>query len=200
MQPLTKTIHTDWTTLIERARGGCDIALGELLESVRDYLLLVAESKLGFHVRSKFGASDIVQLSMLEAQNSLGEFRGCCESEFRQWIKQIVLHNLTDQARLYTHTHSRRVNLEVPEETLASYTSQKQKTPSWNARCREFDQQLAQAVAQLPNRQRYVVEARHKYGLDYPEIAAQLEISEASARKIWSRAAKQLRSLLEPPQ
>ncbi len=198
-QPAEDT-STDWNTLIKRARAGCDAALGEILESVRSYLILIAESGLGSRVRSKFGASDIVQHSMLEVQQSIGEFRGGSEGEFRLWLKRIVINNLTDEARRYTHTYSRCVGLEVSAGRLASQTCHSHlETPSWHLLRKELDLQLAQAVSQLPNRQRYVIEARHRHGFDYAQIASQLEISEAGARKLWSRAAEQLRSVLDQP-
>jgi RNA polymerase sigma-70 factor (subfamily 1) len=186
-----------WQVLIENARSGCDVSLGKILESVRSYLLLVAEDELGGHVRAKFGASDIVQHSMLEAQDSIGDFRGGSESEFRHWLKRIVVNNVTDESRRYTQTHARNVNLEVSTEQLHSSAPDTGETPSWHIRRKEFDQQLALAVAQLPDRQRYVIEARHRHGYDYSQIASQLEISEAGARKIWSRATEQLRRILE---
>lgn len=199
MQKNDEFRDADWCTTIAKARSGCDEALGNLFESVRAYLLLIVESKLGDHVRSKFGASDIVQHSMLEAQDEIGDFRGSSEIEFRSWLKRIVINNLTDEARRYTHTHARSVRLEVSADGVvpsANYTDIE--TPSWYIRREEFDRELARAIAQLPNRQKYVIEARHRHGHSYGEIASQLEISEAGVRKIWSRAAKQLRRLLAP--
>lgn len=188
----------DWDLLINKARGGCDAALSEILEAVQSYLLLVAESRLGSQIRSKFGASDIVQHSMLEAQESIEDFRGDSEGELRLWLKRIVLNNLTDEAKRYTHTHSRSIRLEVPVDRLTSETCHAhEETPSWQIQRREIDEALSQAVLRLPNRQRYVIEARHRHGCSYAEIASQLEISEACARKLWSRATERLRDDME---
>jgi RNA polymerase sigma-70 factor (subfamily 1) len=201
MQLASEDNRNRWNALIDRARSGCDIALGEIFESVHSYLTLVAESRIGSRVRSKFGASDVIQRSMLEAQDSIEDFRGTSKVEFRLWLKRIVINNLTDEARRYTHTRSRCIEREVSGDELASQTCHSHlETPSWHLRRREFDRQLWHAVSKLPNRQRYVIEARHRHGCDYSEIASQLEISEAGARKLWSRAAQQLRSVLEQPQ
>lgn len=191
----------DWDSLIESARFGCDDALGEILKSVRDYLVIVADANLGGSVQSKFDASDIVQHSMMEARDSLGQFRGESELEFRCWIKRIVLNNLTDEIRRYTDTDSRKIRIEVSEDFLHSSTSHVDSdTPSWHLQRKEFDVRLAEAVSRLPSRQRFVIEARHRRGCDYGEIASQLEITETAARKIWSRAAKQLRAFLDSAQ
>lgn len=194
----TAAEQTDWHTLVDQAKQGCDQSLGQILEEVRDYLLLIAESELGNRVRSKFGASDIVQHSMLEAQHAFNEFRGTSENEFRYWLKRIVINNLTDQARRYTHTHSRNVRLEISaDDSLAFQQHAHLETPSWHMSRDEVDQQLATAVSLLPDRQRFVIEARHRHQLNYSQIAAQLQISEAGVRKIWSRATEQLRAHLE---
>lgn len=195
---LSNNEECNWARLIDRARFGCDESLGTILLSVRNYLVIVAETNLGTRVRSKFDASDIVQQSMMEARESMDQFRGDSELEFRCWIKKIVLNNLTDEIRRYTNTDSRNVNLEVPEDYLkASGGHFDNDTPSWHMQRKEFDFRLAEAVSQLPNRQRFVIEARHRRGCSYSDIARQLEITEVSARKIWSRAAKQLRTSLE---
>ena len=191
----------NWASLIERARFGCDEALGEILKSVRSYLVVVANANLGGRVQAKFDASDVVQYSMIEASKSIDQFRGSSEHEFRSWIKRIVLNNLADEAKRYTDTESRNVNIEVSEDYLKSSSSHiDSDTPSWHLQRKEFDFRLAEAVAQLPDRQRFVIEARHRRCLDYQEIADQLEISETAARKIWSRASQQLRVLLDLPQ
>ena len=193
----TNPLVNDWSQLIDDARNGCDEALGEILQRVRDYLLFVAGNEIGDPLRAKFGASDIVQFSMLEAQETIDRFRGDSESELRQWLKQIVVHNLTDEARRFTATQARSVKREVPlESSHSTLANDSLETPSFVMRRDEQDQELMQAVISLPTLQRQVVEGRHRDGLSYPQIANRLSISESYARQIWSRALQQLRSTL----
>ena len=70
-------------------------------------------------------------------------------------------------------------------------------TPSVVIRREETDAKLMQLVDALPEKQRFVVEARHRFGLSYAEIAVQLGTSEVNARQLWSRAVKQLRERLD---
>ena len=189
----------DWPALIIAAREGCNVALGQIAAHVRDYLLLIANSGLGTRLQSKFDASDVVQYSMLDAQRGIANFQGSSEAEIRQWLKKIVIHNLTDEARKYTHTGSRNVHREVSiHSPSVALQPSYDETPSWHFRRQELDLKLMHAVQRLPWRQRFVVEARHRFGYSYSQIASQLRISEGATRKLWSRAAKQLRIWLGP--
>ena len=67
--------HWDWSVLIDRARGGDDCAMDTLLVRLRNYLLFVVNAELNMKLQSKFGGSDVVQQSMLEAYQSIGSFR-----------------------------------------------------------------------------------------------------------------------------
>ena len=188
----------DWPALIEAARRGCDDALGQIVSRLRSYLLLVAEQGLGNSVRAKFSASDVFQFSMLEAQQSIESFHGNSEAELRHWLKKIVIHNLTDQARRFTDTQSRDVNREVGIiDSQIAFHSPKSETPSRHIRRKEEDEELLRAVARLPPMQRQVLEARHRDGQTYEQIAKTLQISEVSARRQWSQAVAQLRQWLE---
>ncbi len=72
-----------WDALIEVARQGDPVALGRVLETFRDYLLLVANEELEPDLRAKLGGSDLVQETFLGAQRDLTSFRGKTETEWR---------------------------------------------------------------------------------------------------------------------
>lgn len=56
---------------------------------------------------------------------------------------------------------------------------------------------LYKAVAQLDERERYVIYARFEAELSYGAVALQLGVSEGNARQIMSRALKKLRGILK---
>lgn len=188
---------TDWNTLIDDARNGCDQSLGEIAAHVHRYLMTIAGSGLGAGLQSKFSASDVVQISMMEAQEDIASFGGSTEAEMRCWLKRIVVRNLADEAKRYTRAQSRDVRREVRVDGtgLASVGSCDE-TPSWHVSRQETDLELLRAIDALPPRQRFVVKARFREGLEYPEIARQLHISEPAARQLWTRAADKLRALI----
>lgn len=180
-----------WSQVIAQAKQGNELALAQIVRQFETYLLMVAKTRIGKALQAKFGASDIVQISMLEARQSIANFNGDSEGEIRQWLKSIVVNNLLDQSKQYTQTHKR--SLEREHQVGLSSLQSKQDTPSVMIRREESDAELKQLVNELPERQRFVIEARHRFGLSYSDIATQLGISESNARQLWSRAAKQLR-------
>lgn len=187
----------DWPELVESARCGCEDALGEIINRLRGYLLLIANGQINGSLQAKFGASDIVQNSLLDAHAGIDEFNGTTEAEMRAWLKQIVLHNFIDEQRRYTDTQSRSLQRERPMETLVTpLTTGLSDGGSKSMRQSEDLQQLNRALQRLPPRQQRVVEGRRRFGYSYQQIADQLNITEAAARKLWSRAIKQLKEYL----
>ena len=184
----------EWPSLVHAARGGCDDALTEIIARLEGYLLLIANGQMRENLQAKFGASDIVQNSLLDAHKGIDEFKGSTEAEMRAWLKQIVMHNLADEGRRYTNAQSRNVNrecsLEVVTTPLKTHGSGIRKA----IQSESDKQKLAKAVNRLSARQQRVVEGRHRFGYSYQEIAEQLGITEVAARKIWSRALAQLRA------
>ena len=183
-----------WSTLIRQAKEGNDTALTQIAKQFETYLLMVAKTRIGNTLQAKFGASDILQISLLEARESIAEFNGDSENEIRHWLKRIVVNNLLDQSKQYTGTHKRSLERENQLGLLDFQSGQD--TPSVMIRREESDAELKRLVGELPERQRFVIEARHRFGLSYGDIAKQLGISESNARQLWSRAAKQLRERL----
>ena len=57
----------DFGRLLAEARTGSRQALGQILESCRNYLLLIAGKELTSDLQAKGGASDLVQETFLEA-------------------------------------------------------------------------------------------------------------------------------------
>ena len=60
--------------------------LGTAFESYRDYLLAIANQKIDPALRTKGGASDIVQETFLEAQRDIGQFTGSTGAELKAWL------------------------------------------------------------------------------------------------------------------
>lgn len=192
-------VAPDWEQLIEDARCGCDLALGAIITHLRGYLLSVANQNIATGLQAKFGASDVVQQSFIEAGEAFESFQGKTEAEVRRWLKQIVMHNLIDASRRYTATQSRNAEREIPAASFSNWDELncgRTGTASWLVSRQETDLELMEAVQSLPPRQREVVEKRHRWGQSYQQIAMDLEISEPAARNLWCRALQNLRDKL----
>src|SRR4026208_2296148 len=89
------------------ARAGSADALGQALEACRVYLTLVAEREMDPLLRSKEGASDLVQETFMEAQRAFARFHSGSKEEFLAWLRTLLLNNVADSRRRYRGTQKR---------------------------------------------------------------------------------------------
>src|SRR5262249_59434228 len=78
--------------LLDALHGGSAEAQGEILQRYQPWLCLLARLQLDRRFQCKFDASDVVQLTMLEAFRAFGQFRGTTEAELTAWLRQILAH------------------------------------------------------------------------------------------------------------
>jgi RNA polymerase sigma-70 factor (ECF subfamily) len=184
--------------LLAAARAGSAEALGQVLETCRRYLLLVAERQLDPKLRAKGGASDLVQETFLEAQRDFAGFRGTSEAELLAWLSRLLLNNAGNFARLYRGTGKRDIGREVilaAGDSSAAGPDPAADTPSPSGLAMENEQAAAlqRALARLPEDHRRAVLLRYQDGLSFEEIGRLLGRSPDAARKLWSRAMERLR-------
>jgi RNA polymerase sigma-70 factor (ECF subfamily) len=180
------------------ARAGSREALGQVLETFRGYLLLVANRELDGELRAKGGASDLVQETFLEAQRDFGRFHGNSEAELRAWLRRLLLNNVANFTRHYRDRAKREVAREVPLEAggsshergagLAADTT----SPSGQAVAREQAKALEQAMERLPPDYRQVLALRHEEKLTFAQIGEQMQRTANAARMLWLRAVERL--------
>jgi len=84
-------------------------AAGEILESFRAYLLLVANREIDPRLRGKVAPSDVVQNTFINAQEKLPGFRGTTKEELQAWLRRILLNNLADVRRRFVDAEKRSV-------------------------------------------------------------------------------------------
>jgi len=195
-------VHHDH--LLERVRKGDDSARALLLLRYRNYLDLLARSLVGRSHDAALDASDLVQETYLEAHRDLGDFRGTQEPELVHWLRQILVRNLANQVKHHhrqSRDYRRHVSLDVLLEHSNEFWTHAQvepmSTPSSVASRRERAVLIADALAKLPPDQREVVILRTFERRSFTEIATLLNRSADASRKLWMRALKALRGLLE---
>src|SRR5947209_8488726 len=99
-------------SLLPLARAGHADALGQLLESYRNYLELLARLQIGRRLQSKVDAADLVQETFLDAHATFADFRGVTERELVGWLRRVLAFNLASLVRRYYGTGRRNVTLE----------------------------------------------------------------------------------------
>src|SRR5262245_42413253 len=109
---MTRNATFDAEELLGRARAGSGPALGELLETYRNYLTLLARLQIGRRLQGKVDAADLVQETFLEAHRHYGAFQGAGEPELVGWLRGILAASLANLVRHYCGTQRRDVRLE----------------------------------------------------------------------------------------
>lgn len=194
--------------LVDEARAGEPEAIGRLIESSRDYLLLIANQGIDPDIRGKIGASDIVQESILTAQANIGRFRGDTKGEWLAWLKQILINDLRESRRTYKSVQKRSVRQERSIDgsaPIAPLIQDAHLTPRTHAVKTEEMELLLAAIAELPEDQQQIIKLRNWEHLSYEEIGQRLNRSPDAVRKMWGRAVLKLKDRLsrsdpEPPQ
>ena len=175
--------------------------VGRLLEGYREYLLVIARDGLGPELRTKVGASDLVQETFLQAQRHLEQFRGHTHAELAAWLRAILESRLAKARRKYRDTEKRDVGREVsidaPRDQVLGLTAAlagpAEESPSSHAVRREEAQALERALSRLPVHYRQILQWRHQDSRPFAEIAVLLACSPDAARQLWARAMQKLR-------
>ena len=184
------------------ARAGSREALGQVLETFRGYLLLVADRELDAELRAKGGASDLVQDTFLEAQRDFGCFHGNSADELRAWLRRLLLNNVANFTRQYRQRAKRQVSREVPLEAGGSSHERGAGlaadilSPSGQVVAQEQAAALARAMERLPPDYRQVLALRHEQKLTFAQIGEQMQRSANAARMLWLRAVERLQTEL----
>ena len=187
---------------ITAAREGSNEALGNLFATCRDYLLVVANRELPTDVRVKIAASDVVQETLLAAQQEFGRFEGRDETELLAWLRRILLRQLSIFDRRYRRTSKRALSREVPLDGFSSVigpsvglATGRTKSPSHIAAAREDREAIERALATLPTDYRQVLVLRFREHRSFAEIGRALGRSDEAARKLWLRALGKLKQV-----
>ncbi|MBM4074694.1 MAG: sigma-70 family RNA polymerase sigma factor [Planctomycetes bacterium] len=183
----------------EKISQPSDLAADELIEVYRPYSLAIANQELDSQIRPKVGASDIVQDSLLEAHLGSQDFRGRTLAEFKQWLRQILRHNLANVRKSYQQTEKRRLDREVSLDDRAQLSlkidvSSEESVPLSKVIFREDLQQLQQVLHELPSEMRKIVVWHNLEQQSFPWIARELGCSEKSVQKKWVKAIRELRT------
>jgi RNA polymerase sigma-70 factor (ECF subfamily) len=176
--------------LIAEAREGNAGALGELLQSYREYLLLVAHAELPTRLRVKLAPSDIVQETFVEAHRDFRRFRGCTGTDLRSWLRRALLNNLRDLAWQFLGSGKRQLSREV------AWGGEIQAAAIRSADSPEATAELHDVLESLPAVYRQVIVLRGIERRAFVEIGALMGRTPEAARKLWSRAASALEARL----
>jgi len=168
--------------LVARARSGERGAFDELVRRHQERLYYLALR----YVKSQADAQDVVQRSFVKAYQSLASFRG--DSAFKTWIYRIAIN--------LSLNHIRDRGRERPEEIDDAALAE---SAVGTARLEEGEDaaRLRDAIEELPDMQRQVLQLRIFDELAFKEVAALAGCSENSAKVNFHYAVKKLKALFQ---
>ena len=195
-------MQADDAPLVARLRAGDQVAFATVVRQWSPAMLRVARA----HVRTHASAEEVVQEAWLGVVRGLDGFEG--RAQLRTWVFRI----LVNVARRRGRTEN-RMNAELSGPTVDSGRFRDDDDPypgHWRADAApadwgpepvllaaEFRAVLEKALAELPERQRAVVELRDVHGFDCEEVCQLLELTAANQRVLLHRGRAKLRGALE---
>jgi RNA polymerase sigma-70 factor, ECF subfamily len=170
-------------------------------EQYRNYLLILARTLLRSwpRMQRKFDASDVVQDALLKAHVALPQFNGDTEQKFTAWLRTILKNTLMDDFR----KHRVEINQEIENSISQSLDSSSQllmhipansTSPSQYVIRKERARYVADMVATLLPDQQTVVVLHYLLECSVPEIAKEINRTEASVAGLLRRALTNLRN------
>ncbi len=183
--------------LIQRARGGDDAALGQILEGHRDWLRIAAEKELDDNMAARIDASDIVQQTFLSACNRINQFNGGTSGEFIAWITKIQEHNIQDAVRQHVAARKRSASREQGQADPGEVADSEVSTPSQRVMRVERSADLNRALEILPEDQREAVRLRHLEGWSLAQLADHFGRSKDAVASLLKRGIENLRNQIQ---
>ena len=159
---------------------------------------MIAHDRLNRPLKEKVGASDVVQESIVQAQLNFGQFQGSTETEFKAWLKQILINEVGTTRRRYA-TQKRAIDREAhfqQQSSIGVGPVDPRLTPQTRAVQDEREALMLVAIERLPDDQRRVIQLRNLERLSFGQIGREMDRSEDAARKLWARAIFALKSSL----
>jgi len=165
--------------LIESATGGDFGAYGELygiyLDRIYRYVF--------YQVKDKMTAEDLVGEVFVKAWKAIGSYKGKSQA-FSAWLYRIAHNHLIDDFRKRRKLTS--LEMETPAETG---------NPEQEAEGKLVQQELSEAINDLPQNQKQVILLKFIEGLDNSEIGKIMGKSQGAIRVLQMRALAALRNM-----
>jgi RNA polymerase sigma-70 factor (ECF subfamily) len=209
-EPTAESAEPQERELLARLRSGDEAAFAELVDAWSPVMLHVARR----YVANAQAAEDVVQEAWLGVIRGLPRFEG--RSSLRSWTFSIVINRAkTRRTRDFRLVPSATMTAPEPDGPVLDparfqgpdgrypghWTStgapRPWEEPEGRALGREIGELVNQALDELPERQRLVVQMRDVQGMSSDEACSALQISPQNQRVLLHRGRSALRAALE---
>jgi len=185
--------------LIQRARGGDEVAFQALFDEHVSTLRRYARRWLPDHLRRRVSVADVLQEANIAALARCADFEDRGDASFRNWLLKIVEHKVRRAVRTHAETAKRAVGREAArdERPATGELIGQQASPSQMAIAAETAEIARAAMLRLPERYREVLDWTQHQHLTLDEIASRTGRSRGAARKLVGRALERLATEFE---
>jgi RNA polymerase sigma-70 factor (subfamily 1) len=178
-------------------------AVNQALEKYRAYLETLTHIQVDPRLRGKFGLSDIIQNTLLEASNTPERIAAMDSAAQKRWLRCMLLNNLKDEIERY-FTKGRNVRRERSLDEAAEESSRRvcgvlaaeESTPSEKLIKQEEALRVLEALSQLPERERESLVLQQYHGWKLAQIAEHLGCTTNAVAGLQARGRARLRELL----
>jgi RNA polymerase sigma-70 factor (ECF subfamily) len=167
--------------LVERFRAGERAAFDELVRRHQRGIWRVCRR----YVKNDADAADLAQQAFVRAFRAIDSFRGA--ASVRSWIYRIAINLALNHLR----DHAREIATEIADDKLTASA-----TGAHRLIADEDHAKLRAAVAELPPKQRMVLELRVFDELSFREVGELADCTENAAKVNFHYAVKRLKELL----
>jgi RNA polymerase sigma-70 factor (subfamily 1) len=174
-----------------------------VLQRYRAYLDCLTYIQVDPRLWRRFGWSDVVNHTLLEAYRDLAKLQALDEPDRHRRLRRMLVHNLLDRIeheRAEMRDYRREASL---DEALTGSSCNLQKLlaedavgPDGRTDAAERGARLAGALSQLPQREREALILQKYHGWSLAQIAEHLDCTPGAVAGLHARGLKRLRQLL----
>jgi RNA polymerase sigma-70 factor (ECF subfamily) len=177
--------------------------MNRALEEYRAYLETLTFIQIDPRLRCKFGLSDVVQNTLLDAFRDLGRIQDLDADGRKRRLRRMLVNNLRDEIDKWK-TRGRDYRLEQPLEAAAdesscrlqSWLAAEDGSPGEGLARHEEALRLLEALSKLDPRQREALILQKYHGWTLAQIAEHLGCTTGAVAGLHARGVKELRKHL----
>ena len=174
-----------------------------ILERYRAYLECLTFIQIDPRLWRRFGWSDVVNQTLLEAYRDLAQLQQIDEADRNRRLRRMLLNNLLDrieheraEMRDYRREASLDDALTGSSCNLQRWLATDAPGPDGRTEAAERAARLADALTRLPQREREALIMQKYHGFSLAQIAEHLDCTTGAVAGLHARGLKRLRELL----
>ena len=181
-----------WERYGDRAIDGDRSAIGGLLETYRPLLMVIANRSLSASLKTKVGASDLVQQTCEDAFVGITQVRAQNGGQLWGWLSSLLSKNVCDVQRRYVLSQKRALCREEQQCNGTGFDPSIEIPVDLESIQAELVQQLNFAMERLPRAHQEVLRLRFLESRSCEEIGQLVSRSEDAVRMMVGRSLKRL--------